>query len=607
MKMMKPMMAIVGMIGLLLSISSCSTDWGRVDEPAGGQIYPTRQVVATYPFEYGKDLAYLSDIDSVNSSKIDVVKDADRGSNVLHVDSTGYARIANPLNAVKLQNGVAFTMWVKTASDNNDGALFSVGYNNADSARFYFTANAQIVYTKASLLQSLNLDENDPATYKTGVMPAATWHFVALQITSTGYQLYVDGKKSVSDSRTNPTSTSFNYATLVKFLNEAPYIYLGKGSGKDMCESWYDDFKVIRNQMEAKDWQLVTSGGSTKKVEQYQTYGAEDNSAVWWSAFTPYMTSATNNCEFHYSFTNYTGKGNNWENWVLVLTNGKERGSDGYTEYVVLRADAFGWGTFYNAAGLSHDYVWDTFKDDMNGAKVDLTVRVIDGVMNMTALTTTTAGKLYTYTYTVSGIPSGVKGTFMTMEKAHLMLDTYNCSVGEAWSEGGNRVGKEDFTTGWWTAWSVMNSSTEENCILKFRFKNHTDAKNNWDNWVQVTTNGSDTRDAATGYAEYVVIRSDAFGWGTYYNGGNFTNPFDWNTFKDDMNGATVDLTVQRINGRYDMITTVTGSSGKVYDYRYYYDTNFPTGPLGVFLTIEEGYMDILSMSQCPLIFVESK
>lgn len=603
MKILKSIIAIVGMSVLICNMTSCS-DWGRVDDPAGNQTYPTRQVVATYPFEYGKDLPLLSDIDAANSSKIEVIKDAERGSNVLHIDSTGYARIANPLNKVKLQNGVAFTMWVKTANDNLGGALFSLGSGSADSARFYFTANAQLVYKKPGQLTSLNLDENNPATYKTGAITSGAWHFVALQISSTGYQLYVDGNKSVGTSVTNPSSTSFNYATLVSFLNNAPYIFLGKGSDADLCESWVDDVNIIRNQMEAKDW-AMPSAGSGKTVQQYQTFGAEDNTAGFWTAFTPYMTSTTNNCEFHYSFTNYTDKVNNWENWVLVLTNGKERGADGYKEYVVLRSDAYGWGTYYDGAGVTSDYNFDTFKNDMDGAKVDLTVRIVNGVMTMNAVTTTTAGTVYHYSYTKKGIPDGVKGTFFTMEKSHLVLDTYNCSVGEAWSEGANRVGKEDFSSGWWTVWSAMNSSTEDNCVLKFRFVNHTDAKNNWDNWVQVTTNGNDTRDTAAGYVEYMAIRSDAFGWGTYYNGANFTNPFDWNTFKTEMNGAVVDFTVQRINGRYDMIVKVTSSTGKVYDYRYYYDTNFPTGPLGVFLTIEEGYLDILSMSQSPLIYVE--
>lgn len=170
-----------------------------------------------------------------------------------------------------------------------------------------------------------------------------------------------------------------------------------------------------------------------KKSQAQTTYGATDNSDAFWTSFSPYLNSTSGNCTFHYSFTNYTDEGENWNNWLVVITNGGERGASGYTEYAVLRADAYGWGTYatdeQRAAGMASDYDWDTFKADMNGAKVDLTISIKDGKMDMTALTTTTAGKTYTYTYTVSGLPSGAKGAFLTMEKAHLVLDNNGCNV----------------------------------------------------------------------------------------------------------------------------------------------------------------------------------
>ena len=97
----------------------------------------------------------------------------------------------------------------------------------------------------------------------------------------------------------------------------------------------------------------------------------------------------------------------------------------------MIRADAYGWGDFANdaqrKAGMANDYDWTTFNDDMDGAKVDLTLGIKDGKMDMTAITTTAAGKTFTYTYTVSGLPAGAKGAFLTMEKAHLVLNTDGC------------------------------------------------------------------------------------------------------------------------------------------------------------------------------------
>lgn len=173
--------------------------------------------------------------------------------------------------------------------------------------------------------------------------------------------------------------------------------------------------------------------GKKTAPKRYVSYGQEDNTVAFWTAFTPYMTSTTADCEFHYSFTNHTDKAANWDNWILVLTNGKERGDSSYKEYFVLRADAYGWGDYateeQRATGMTNDYNWETFTSDMDGAAVDLTVTVSGGKVTMTAVTTTTAGKTYNYSYTVSGVPEGIKGTFLTMEKAHLVLDTENCGV----------------------------------------------------------------------------------------------------------------------------------------------------------------------------------
>lgn len=174
-----------------------------------------------------------------------------------------------------------------------------------------------------------------------------------------------------------------------------------------------------------------------KKVvkQAFSTYGPEDNTAPFWTYFTPYLSLTSGEGTFRYSFRNYTDRAANWNNWLLVLTNGKQRGDSGYTEYMVLRADAYGWGTYatdeQRAAGMTHDYDWTTFASDMDGAQVDLTLSVSSGTVVMTAVTTTTAGKTYNYSYTVGGLPSGVKGCFLTMEKSHLVLDNERCGVGE--------------------------------------------------------------------------------------------------------------------------------------------------------------------------------
>jgi hypothetical protein len=105
------------------------------------------------------------------------------------------------------------------------------------------------------------------------------------------------------------------------------------------------------------------------------TVGLEDNTSAFWSAFTNY-TSVIGEGYFHYKFVNHSSKANNWNNWVLALTNGQSRSSANYKECFVLRADNYGWGTYYAAGNLSNNYNWDNFKADMDGATVEISLKV---------------------------------------------------------------------------------------------------------------------------------------------------------------------------------------------------------------------------------------
>ena len=72
---------------------------------------------------------------------------------------------------------------------------------------------------------------------------------------------------------------------------------------------------------------------------------------------------------FGFDFINHnSGTGGNWNNWVLVCTNGKFVGEDGYAENFVLRSDAYGWGDCYNGDNITHGFNWDTYVADMHDA-----------------------------------------------------------------------------------------------------------------------------------------------------------------------------------------------------------------------------------------------
>ena len=54
MKIRKSLFSLVGAMLVTFGFTAC-TDWGDQDPAAGNQVYPERQVVNTYDFEYSDD------------------------------------------------------------------------------------------------------------------------------------------------------------------------------------------------------------------------------------------------------------------------------------------------------------------------------------------------------------------------------------------------------------------------------------------------------------------------------------------------------------------------------------------------------------------------
>lgn len=151
-----------------------------------------------------------------------------------------------------------------------------------------------------------------------------------------------------------------------------------------------------------------------------ETIGATDNSNGWWTAFSDFYTVKEGQLAL-VTFTNYSSKAENWNNWLFiaqkegVLVNGA-----GADEYFALRADNYGWGTYYNASSLQNDYNWDTFKTDMDGAGVGVMITLKDGIIYSEALVQTTDRKLYHYSHNSLNIGADAFTFFFTTELGHM-------------------------------------------------------------------------------------------------------------------------------------------------------------------------------------------
>ncbi|MBN2263037.1 MAG: hypothetical protein JW735_08995, partial [Prolixibacteraceae bacterium] len=131
-------------------------------------------------------------------------------------------------------------------------------------------------------------------------------------------------------------------------------------------------------------------------------------------------------------------------------------------------------------------------------------------------------------------------------------------------------VGPEDNSAAWWAHFSDY-FAIPVNKLLVLEFVNYGTGVNNWNNWNLAVANEVGDRDA-DGYAEYFVIRSDAYGWGNEdfalnmlsHNYPDTDGDGDiWNDFRNTMQGAYVTLEVDHsATGNVFVTATALGTNG---------------------------------------------
>ena len=158
----------------------------------------------------------------------------------------------------------------------------------------------------------------------------------------------------------------------------------------------------------------VTTASPTPKV-----LGETNNSSAWWSAHTGNLDVPIGQTR-KVVFTNYSSKANNWNNFVIVLR------TQNNTEYAVLRADNFGWGSGYGSCvhgGTQGD--WAPWLASMDGAKVTVYItNVSNGTADVQIVMRGTDGKTYTQHYLgIDSInPNDLYFAF-TIDSCHLVFD----------------------------------------------------------------------------------------------------------------------------------------------------------------------------------------
>lgn len=423
--------------------TSCSSDWGKVDPPAGVDVAPTLEKVCEYTFdEEDLDASVFTVVPYPDGSMPALIDDDMVQSTVLDLTG-GYAKIKNPLASYDVQKAVSLTFWMKQVLDprlDDEGNPIEDKYEPQDvvtpllhwenlnsTCTFDFSTNGWINYDGAD--GKISID--DPSEYKTGHITPNEWHYIAVVVSNDGYGLYVDGLKKTEAYPEKSLSSA------VQLLAQAENLYINYGASTH-SKYLIDDLKIYRNQITSKEIARPAKGKiGLDDVGEEQGFdprkwlgvGLEDCSTPWWTPSTfskVYKYDLKQNMPFTFTFYNYNnGTMNNWCNWLLVCTNGLAFGDDGYSEFFVLRSDAYGWGSAYNGDNIGHGFNWDTYCKDMDGAYVRLFLEYDGETVYMTAKIISDNGTpegAPLQDYTFSAPVQGEIGFFLLCEGSYLDL-----------------------------------------------------------------------------------------------------------------------------------------------------------------------------------------
>ena len=297
----------------------------------------------------------------------------------------------------------------------------------------------------------------------------------------------------------------------------------------------------------------------------YECIGASDNSTGFWGAHSENVkvNPGETICS---TFYNYTSGQNNWNNFCVVLCS-----EDQTTEYAVVRADNYGWGTGYDAC--SHEGTqgdWATWLAAMDGAKVNLAVTNNgDGTADIIAVMYGNNGEIYTQEY------RGIN----TVDPENCY---YNLTVDNSHIEYAEVIGAEDNSSAFWSAHSD-DIQVPAGKTRTVRFRNYTNGANTWNNFVVVLTREDDS--------EYAVVRADNYGWGASYEGNaslvTSGGQADWASWLAAMDDALVTVSVTNNGGSADVHIVMVGNDGVTYTQDYLNIMPIDGDDLDIHLTVD--------------------
>ena len=159
---------------------------------------------------------------------------------------------------------------------------------------------------------------------------------------------------------------------------------------------------------------------------------------------------------------------------------------------------------------------------------------------------------------------------------------------------------QKNTTAGWWTNFSNDYYKLKKGGKAEFKFYNYSNKNANWNNWCLVAATAER---GAEGYAEHFALRADNYAWFAAAGGNTAENTsnvdftmkseYNWDTFKDDMDGSLVDMNVEFTTGNVvKVVSTITTKAEKVYNYSFTMKLVENQSNVTLFFVNEGSYID---------------
>ena len=296
-------------------------------------------------------------------------------------------------------------------------------------------------YTQPTALAALNPDGTNSPIRIFFVPEGSCINFLQANIEPIGGYTSAEDKQPVSMTlRGVPMKILQGTSAEEAFANVTATVQYEQGVTKDVTADELS-FTTIPDMYSTGKKTLVAAYNKTYKGEgaaksimataefmvvdkMFKYLGNIDNSSAFWSEHSEMVKIAPHET-FISSFTNYAGT-SNWNNFVIVLTN-----ADGSTEYGVLRADNWGWGTGWGGEQLAEKCTpsggqsdWATWLEAMQEATVTVSVTNNGTSADVKCVMTGTNGVTYNQNYMGLNTVDGNDLNFhLTIDQCHLVFE----------------------------------------------------------------------------------------------------------------------------------------------------------------------------------------